>query len=371
MKPEKICIQQFAEYQLPPVNNQLHKGLAGAIIGVCQGRIIIAGGSNFDNGYPWQGGIKKYFKDIYWADVKSCIESTTFRLLDNVKLPEAIAYGANVSTQNGLYSIGGENEKGELNEVLCITWEDSTASIQSAVAYPIPIANSGATNIGTNIYVAGGVSQGMPTSRFFRLDCSNLKSNWEELAQMPIPLANALVVSQWDGVEQCVYVIGGRIKTDTVSTFLNTNIKYSPSSNRWTYCSPVRINGIGDIKLAAGTGIPFGKDKIIMFSGDPGVIYNQVEALIYAMQALPEGFERNRLKHIKDSLQQNHPGFSDAIIGYSTLSDGYKMIGRLEGHPQVTTTAILVDDMVFIPSGEIRPGVRTPMINVLRITTNQ
>jgi hypothetical protein len=143
MKPEKICIQQFAEYQLPPVNNQLHKGLAGAIIGVCQGRIIIAGGSNFDNGYPWQGGIKKYFKDIYWADVKSCIESTTFRLLDNVKLPEAIAYGANVSTQNGLYSIGGENEKGELNEVLCITWEDSTASIQSAVAYPFQLRTRG------------------------------------------------------------------------------------------------------------------------------------------------------------------------------------------------------------------------------------
>src|SRR5690606_33289744 len=42
-------------------------GLAGALIGVSNDRLIIAGGANFPAGLPWNGGKKVLNKDIYIA----------------------------------------------------------------------------------------------------------------------------------------------------------------------------------------------------------------------------------------------------------------------------------------------------------------
>lgn len=48
-----------------PVTAKEHPGVAGPIVGIFQNQLIVAGGANFPNGFPWQGGIKKYWDDIY------------------------------------------------------------------------------------------------------------------------------------------------------------------------------------------------------------------------------------------------------------------------------------------------------------------
>jgi len=57
----------------------------------------------------------------------------------------------------------------------------------------------------------------------------------------------------------------------------------------------------------------------------------------------------------------DHPGFSRDVLGYNLITDAWAKIGTLPaGH--VTATAVRWGDRIVIPSGEIRPGTRSPGI---------
>jgi len=62
------------------------KGLAGPVTGVCNGKLIVAGGSNFPDSMPWLGGKKKYYSNGYVfrkAKNDSLVSFKTFNLNTN------------------------------------------------------------------------------------------------------------------------------------------------------------------------------------------------------------------------------------------------------------------------------------------------
>jgi N-acetylneuraminate epimerase len=64
----------------------------------------------------------------------------------------------------------------------------------------------------------------------------------------------------------------------------------------------------------------------------------------------------------KIHLQSSHPGFSKEVLLYNTLKDEWKVIDSMPFEVPVTTTAIRWEDGVLIPAGEIKAGVRTPLV---------
>src|SRR6185312_16932360 len=94
--------------------NQKSLGLAGAINGVNNNVLIVAGGSNFPNGLPWEGWKKTYYNSIFILQKKE----DQYCWNDKVKpvLPEPIAYCGNTSTPSGIVYVGGENENGISNK---------------------------------------------------------------------------------------------------------------------------------------------------------------------------------------------------------------------------------------------------------------
>jgi N-acetylneuraminic acid mutarotase len=59
------------------------------------------------------------------------------------------------------------------------------------------------------------------------------------------------------------------------------------------------------------------------------------------------------------SLQESHPGFSRAVLILDTKTGRCTQAGEIPGPAQVTTTAVQTPWGIVIPSGEIKPGVRT------------
>src|SRR5687768_12914680 len=49
----------------PPEGATLQPGMAGASAGVHNDVLLIAGGANFPDGMPWEGGQKKHHNDVY------------------------------------------------------------------------------------------------------------------------------------------------------------------------------------------------------------------------------------------------------------------------------------------------------------------
>jgi len=59
--------------------------------------------------------------------------------------------------------------------------------------------------------------------------------------------------------------------------------------------------------------------------------------------------------------KSNHPGFPKDVFAYETASDKWTRIGN-SPISRATTPVVEWDGMAVIPSGEARPGYRTPEV---------
>lgn len=63
-----------------------------------------------------------------------------------------------------------------------------------------------------------------------------------------------------------------------------------------------------------------------------------------------------------DALKDEHPGFIKQSLAYHTITDSWSEAGPSPVN-QVTTIAVKWGDDIIIPSGEVRPRVRTPQVS--------
>ena len=355
--------------QIPPATgNSIQFGFAGALVGCDKNQLIVAGGSNFEDNPPWRGGTKSYHDDIY---IFTHSENGPDRWIQpEQKLPVAMAYSALVASGNGFLSIGGEGQYGKLDQVFQISTNGDSLHFVKLPSLPVPLSNSGVAKIETKVYIAGGLDATNATNHFMCMDLSASDIHWEKLPDLPEPLSHAVVVSQSDGKEECLYVLGGRNKTGVISTFLSTIRKYSPSLKRWSEAGTLKLKNREKFGLSAGTGVPFGDRWIILIGGDKGVLFNMTETMNDLLFKLPAGTDKEKLLAEKDRFLSGHPGFSREVFVYNTITLELQKIGDLPFLSQVTTNAFWWNNRIVIPSGEIRPGVRTPLINTLKIVLN-
>jgi solute:Na+ symporter, SSS family len=97
-----------------------NEGLAGVFAGIHYNMLLVAGGTVFPEGKPWEGGTK------YFSDAVLVYERTANGVqLQNAaaKLPVALGEGASVSLPQGLLCIGGQTPDGLSNRVFLLELE--------------------------------------------------------------------------------------------------------------------------------------------------------------------------------------------------------------------------------------------------------
>ena len=348
--------------QIPPIppkpGDSAQPGLAGPITGSLGNYLMVAGGANFKNSLPWTGGIKEYHDDIYLLK-RSSREAFTWEV-SAVKLPLRLAYAASVQTPDGVVGIGGENASGPLKDVFLFSYSAGHININKLPDLPTATSSGGAACIGSKIFMAGGLDLNGGSVNFFCLDMKITEGGWKRLPDLPVAVSHAVVVAQDDGTGPCIYVIGGRNKTGKISEFQTKVWKYALNTGNWTTESDILMDG-KPVGLSAGTGIAAGRNSIILFGGDKGLIFNETEKLNIAIEKA-EGDEKRILIKRKDSALTNHPGFNRGIMVYNTISKTWNRAGEIPSEGPVTTTAVSWDGLVMLPSGEIRPGIRTPVV---------
>lgn len=347
--------------QLPDINvSEKQLGLAGLIGGIHNNILLMAGGSNFPNGMPWDGGKKKYWNNIY-ALIKNGETYTCTLLADTLKQP--IAYSSSVSTPNGIICIGGENDNGIQKDVFLLQWDIKTkqVDIKPLPSLPIALTNASATAIGNTVYIAGGEEAKNASNSFFSIDLNAQNPSWQTLSVLPIALSHAAVVAQSNGKETCVYVIGGRTKTASgISELHGTVFCYKPSNNTWKTLSSLKENN-KPAHLSTATAVAINSNEIIVIGGDDGKIFTQLETINAAITNTLNENEKARLKEKKLRIINHHPGFNTSVRLYNTITDTWKSLNNLPYSP-VTTFAAKQNNLIFIPGGEIQPGIRTANI---------
>lgn len=344
-----------------------HHGWAASFVGVHNEHLIIAGGSAFPKTKPWENGIKAYSDQILVCSQKK--GGRNWLMDDTWKLPVSLADGATVSLPEGVFCTGGGNKQSISDQSFLIRFSDDQLNVISMPTLPFPLKEHGMALIGRNVYVAGGVSVEGYNLTLLQLNLDQPDKGWLHLADLPHALTHAVMESQTDGTEQCLYLIGGRYKDQDhpITTFSNEVWKYKPSERKWSQKNDLKFMDGHNVTLAAAAGVKMGASHILVVGGDDGSIFNQVEKAINKMNAT-DGEEQIRAQAERDSLWQNHPGFNKDILVYNTITDSWFKAGQLDAESPAVTSAVMWHNKVVIPSGEIHPGIRTDQIMTLDFT---
>ncbi len=323
----------------------------------------MAGGANFPDAAPSEGGTKVWWDDIYVLE-KDGAGEYIWHTNPDYKLPQPLAYGVAITTDEGVLCIGGNNEDGASNQVFLIRWEPATQKIKivEKPPLPMPLAFAAGAAVGRTVYLAGGQdnSEGGPsTHHFFALNLDSYQ--WQKLTAWPgPPRMMAVAAGQSNGLNDCFYLLSGRnVAPGQPSEVLSDAYRYDPADNRWTKISDVMSRLNQPISVMAGTALASGANHILVFGGADGKLFKQLEELDRQLTKAEGTSNAATLIDRKKKLLSDHPGFSRAILSYNTVTDTWNEMGELPRSGQVTTQVVRWDGDLVIPSGEIQPGVRT------------
>lgn len=351
---------------LPPASpGTVQPGVAGPFAGLHGNTLIVAGGANFPDTMPWHGGRKKYHDEVYMVQLPYGSEGWKV-VAGSDGLPNPVAYGASASVRAGVVCMGGETESGITDKVFIISVAGGRPLITPLPDLPVPLSGAAAASAGSVVFIAGGQTPYGSSRSLWSLDTEAISLGWKKHAEMPLPLINS-VMAAVEGKELTIWMIGGRTRGegDDTSVIRPEIFSYSPAADRWVLAGD--LTGKAGIEpLAAGTGAAIDRRYVVLFGGNDGSVFNRVEAILSAMATESDNYKLKRLKNEYISLQESHPGFSRAVIILDTETGRCTLAGEIPGPAQVTTTAVQTPWGIVIPSGEIKPGVRTTATRMAR-----
>jgi len=312
--------------QLPPLPDR--EGFAGSYAGVSGGALLVAGGANFPEKRPWEGGTK------IWYDRVFVLEPGATAWRDGGHLPNGGGYGVSINLDDGLVLVGGGDAKRNFDEVWVARWTGKTVTFTAWPRLPKPLAMAAGALVGRTIYVAGGLDRPDATqaqSAFFALDLDRPAATWRTLPTWPGP-ERMLATSGSSGGAFHLFS-GARLVTDakgaTSREWLRDAYRYTPTGG-WK-----RLADLPRVSVAAPSPAAEVQGKLLVIGGDDGA---QVKVAPTA-----------------------HAGFPRSILAYDPTGDTWTAAGEVP-FSLVTTTLTMWRGEIVVPGGEAKPGVRSPAV---------
>lgn len=310
---------------LPPL--PYPPGVAGAFAGVSGGALLVAGGANFPGRMPWEGG-RKVWHERVWI-----LEEPGGAWRDAGKLPHPLGYGVCVTWRDTVVCAGGSDADRHHAGAFRLSWKHGALATEPLPALPIALSGASGALAGDLLYVAGGSEspgEQAATNRAFALDLAAKVPAWRELPPLPGRPRILAAGAAYDGA---FYVLGGAsLEADAEGkigrAYLRDAWSYRPETG-WA-----RLADLPKPSVAAPSPAPVVDGRILLIAGDDGS---------------RAGFQP----------LDRHPGFARAILAYDPAADRWSEAGKTPA-PRATAPTAEWRGMIVIPSGEVRPGVRSP-----------
>ncbi|MEM7698924.1 MAG: sodium/solute symporter [Verrucomicrobiota bacterium] len=338
-------------------------GFAGPFAGSLGEYLIVAGGANFPDAPPWDGGAKVWHDRIFVLS-----PNQDEWLLAEERLPEARAYGVSVSLpeRESVVMIGGSDRDNQpTRSVIEVRVEQGKLRIDELPPLPIPLAEMSGVTLNQSIYLFSGRTTRGTAKVALRLDLNANPPKWETLA-WPEGARGRMhsVAGARDGM---IYLFGGRDRMSEQAArfpedrfepeqldFLRDAYRFDPVSEEWQKLADLPEG----LSAAPATAIPAGNSHLLVLGG------------------VAVGFLEKQLAARPEMKGQGHehPGFPRSVWAYHTITDTWTTASEIpaEFDAPVTVPVIPVGDSTFaIPSGEIKPGVRTTQVMIGEIFPNR
>ncbi len=304
-------------------------GVAGPFVAVVDDKLVVAGGAHFEVS-PFQGGTKR------WVDAAWVLDSPDGNWRATTPLPRPLAYGGSVSLGDSAVFLGGSDADRHYADAYRANFDGPDLVYQPIAPLPEPTAYGAAAELSGVIYVVAG--QASPTSTTAQQYLWAFEANAEnpQWATLESPPGAARILAPLVSQDGALYLFSGaELLADesgaATRRFLTDSYRFQPDEG-WSQVTDTPY------PVVAAPAAALGPAHIAIFSGDDG-----------------SNFFRN------DELGDGHPGFSNKILAYHTITDTWTNLAEAPAG-QVTTTAVEWRGRTVIASGEDRPGHRTPAI---------
>ncbi len=302
------------------------EGFAGLYAGVSNGVLLVAGGANFPAKKPWEGGRK------LWYDTVFVLARPDGKWQVAGKLPRPLGYGVSVTHGNSVVCVGGRDATRHYADAFRLEWKGGKLATIKLPSLPKPLANACGALVGDILYVAGGQENpdASATSRtVYRMDLTATEPKWVEMEPCPGGGRMLAVTAGFEGAFWLVsgvdLVIGTSGKVER--KYLKDAYRYAPGQG-WK-----RIADVPRPVVAAPSPAPTDRAGIYVLGGDDGA----------QTGIAPE----------------KHRGFTKIVLRYDPKAEQWVEAGEISA-PRVTVPCVVWDQSWIVPSGEARPGVRSP-----------
>jgi N-acetylneuraminic acid mutarotase len=312
--------------RLAPLPNVL--GVAAPFAGVSGGTLLVAGGANFPDGFPWVGGRKAWHDVVY----QLAVPDGQWQAVG--KLPRPLAYGVSVSTPQGLVCVGGSDAARHYPGAFRLFVSGGLLRVEPLPVLPAPLANAAGALVGTRILVCGGSAEPGEQSalnRLWTLNLSRLSAGWRELEPLPAD-PRFLSIATSDAED---FILFGGVglalrEGKPARVYLR---------DAWGYRLGAGWRRLADLPhplAAVPSPAPVVGGEILLMPGDDGSRF---------------GFQP----------AENHPGFPRRMLAYNLQRNSWRDAAEAP-FAHVTTPCVEWRGRFVVPSGEIRPGVRSPEV---------
>lgn len=355
---------------VPQGESGVEQGVSACYAGVVDGVLMMAGGCNFPETPAAEGGTKRFYRGIYLADISVDTLLTWSKVGE---LPVEVAYGFSATTSKGMACVGGTNRQGALAKAWRILpdKEKRTVTIDTLPSMPCTLDNMSGAVIDRKLYVVGGNVNGVPSNVLYRLHLDDTNSGWVRLADFPgNPRTQPVCVAQRKEGETCLFLWGGFAAASSKrSTTLSVDgYCYTPSSDSWMPVAvPVGMDSI-PVSLGGGNGIAFADSLILCTGGvnkDIFLAALQREELMKAAMAHDDRHMIDSLKQVSKGYMQMPPEdyrFNDRLLVYNVCRNTWKEVFRTKLTARAGASLVGDGFTFFNINGELKPGIRTPMI---------
>jgi len=293
-------------------------GFAGAFAGISGGALIVAGGANFPGAMP-----------VF------VLPKPGGRWLTAFTLPRPAAYGASLTTRQGVLCAGGSNGREHFRDVFLLRWRGGSITVESLPQLPKPMAHGCGALLGQTVYLAGGSEKPDATNsmrNFWALNLAVPQPQWRQLDPWPGPPRTLAVAG---AMRDAFYLFGGiELTADSqgkpVRRYLQDAYRFDPHQG-WH-----KLANLPRAAAAAPSPAAVRKNCLLIISGDDG-------------------------KSVDFEPKTQHPGFPTDVLAYDPSTDQWASFGD---SPLSRATVPVVEwkKHAVIPNGEVRPGRRTPQV---------
>lgn len=311
-------------------------GVASPFAGIVDGALVIGGGANFPDAPPWKGGRKVWHDQVYR------LEPSGWTSLG--RLPRPLAYGLSFQTAAGVLCVGGSDETSHHREAFVLSSSEGRLSIAEFPQLLEPVANACGAMAGSTAIVAGGTASPDATSalqKVWAIDVNEKPPQWRRLPDIP---GAGRMLSVAAASSDSFYLLSGA----SLSKGDDGKPKRSYLRDAWKLdLKTLKWHALPDMPaatVAAPSPAPLINGMhIVILGGDDGTLV---------------GFQP----------PEDHPGFRRKALSFDLNGNQWNE-GPDIPVSRVTVPLVLNDDVFLLPSGEMRPGIRSPEVFELTIRT--